>query len=105
MRRSYGIDNEAGKTILGNLNGYLEYGVVAHMRRALQHGATKAELLGLKAKVEEAKKPTPPVTQKRTTRRVAKPVTVIAPPPAAPPAPRGPCVEVIRGLTRVTECF
>ncbi len=67
-------------------------------------GATKAELLGLKAKVEEAKKPAP-VAQKRTTRRVAKPVTVIAPPPAAPPAPRGPCVEVIRGLTRVTECF
>ncbi len=67
-------------------------------------GATKTELLGLKARVEEAKKPTPEVAKRRTVRR-AKPVTVIAPPPAAPPAPRGPCVEVIRGLTRVTECF
>jgi len=68
-------------------------------------GATKAELLGLKAKVEETKKPAAPVAQKRTTRRVAKPVSVIAPPPAQPPEPRGPCVEVIRGLNRVTECF
>lgn len=67
-------------------------------------GATKAELLGLKAKVEEAKKPTP-VAQKSTPRRRAKPVAVIAPPPAQPPAPRGPCVEVVRGLNRVTECF
>ncbi len=63
------------------------------------NGATKDELLGLaKAKVAIAQ---PPVVR----RRAPQPVTIVPAAPAAPPPPRGPCVEVIRGLNRVTECF
>lgn len=60
-------------------------------------GATKSELLGLAKAVPEAAKPAAP---KRVvvTRVAAVPQTV------APVSARN-CVEVIRGLSKVTECF
>lgn len=70
-------------------------------------GATKAELLGLK-RVPEVPKPAPVRTVR--ARRVIPPPTVApAPAPvvavAAPPAKPLVCVDVIRGLNKVTECF
>ena len=62
-------------------------------------GATKAELLGL-ARVEPAKPAaSEPVAAPR--RAAPRPAVVVA----AVPAPRVNCVEVIRGLSKVTECF
>lgn len=62
-------------------------------------GATKAELLGM-SKVEPVKpaasEPAPAVR-----RAVSRPAVVVA----AAPTPRSNCVEVIRGLSKVTECF
>jgi pilus assembly protein CpaB len=59
-------------------------------------GATKAELLGLKTvAVVEPAKPAPAV------RRTAPRAPVVATVPAAPRQ----CVDVIRGLSKVTECF
>lgn len=65
-------------------------------------GATKAELLGQKKApaVEEAIAPAKPV---RRYKPVA-PAPKIALAPLAPIAPKN-CVEVIRGLSKVTECF
>ncbi|ABD68542.1 Flp pilus assembly CpaB [Rhodoferax ferrireducens T118] len=62
-------------------------------------GATKAELLGL-AKSEPAK---PAVTPLAPARHVVR--RVVAPAVAAAPAPSKNCVEIIRGLSKVTECF
>jgi pilus assembly protein CpaB len=69
------------------------------LKMAGTDGATKATLLNtppepiVTAKVEPAKPP--PVVKK-------KPVTVAT---APEPAPRSNCVEVIRGITRASECF
>jgi pilus assembly protein CpaB len=59
-------------------------------------GATKQLLLGAKAAPEPPPAP-PPV-------RVAARRTVPTAAPAAPAAPKQ-CVEIIRGLNKVTECF
>jgi len=73
-------------------------------------GATKAQLLGLKA-VAAAPSAAAPATAapKPVVRRAAAAPKPVAEPVAAappPPAPRNTnCVEVIRGLSRVTECF
>lgn len=62
-------------------------------------GATKAELLGL-AKPEPAKPAvSAPAPARRAARRAAAPIVA-----TAPVAPKN-CVEVIRGLSKVTECF
>lgn len=67
-------------------------------------GVTKAELLGLK----EAPRPAPPPAPVAVPVRMAPRHAAVAP---APPAPvvvvphRTDCVEVIRGLSKVTECF
>lgn len=71
----------------------------ADPRRAASSGATKAELLGLPA--------APAIVP------VAEPVRHVVPRPVGAAAPRLPalvpvrtdCVEVIRGLSKVTECF
>ena len=62
-------------------------------------GATKAELLGL-AKPEAAK---PAVTPLAPARRVVR--RVVAPAVAVAPVASKNCVEIIRGLSKVTECF
>ncbi|HEY9065137.1 MAG TPA: Flp pilus assembly protein CpaB [Burkholderiaceae bacterium] len=62
-------------------------------------GATKAELLGLVRSLPEPAKPAASAPAPR--RNVSRPVTVAT----ATPAPRVNCVEVIRGLSKVTECF
>ncbi|WPC67761.1 Flp pilus assembly protein CpaB [Rhodoferax ferrireducens] len=62
-------------------------------------GATKAELLGL-AKPEAAK---PAVAPLAPARRVVR--RVVAPAVAAAPVASKNCVEIIRGLSKVTECF
>ena len=67
---------------------------------ALGGGATKAELLGLKAEVE-VPKPAAPAPATPMRRAAPRPLVVVA---AAPAAPQN-CVEVIRGLSKVTECF
>lgn len=64
-------------------------------------GVTKAELLGLKEEAAPAPAPAP-------VRRAAAPKPVAATVAKAEPAPVARptnCVEVIRGLTKVTECF
>src|SRR6202008_3706916 len=58
-------------------------------------GATKAELLGMKAEPEPAK----PAASAPAP--VARRGVVVA----TAPVPRTNCVEVIRGLSKVTECF
>lgn len=63
-------------------------------------GATKAALLGLKAQAVPASAPAPapalhPVAVRRAA-PVASPVAAVS---------RGSCVELIRGLDKVTECF
>lgn len=69
-------------------------------------GATKAELLGT-ARVET---PVPPpsapaaVTVRRPSPRPAMPLPEPAPVVAEVAAPRT-CVEIVRGLSKVTECF
>jgi pilus assembly protein CpaB len=68
------------------------------LKMAGTDGATKAKLLNTppEAVVTAQAEPTkPPVVKK-------KPVTVAA---APQPAPRSNCVEVIRGITRASECF
>lgn len=62
-------------------------------------GATKAELLGL-AKPETAKPVVPTVAH--TRRATPRPIAVNVEPRAVTPKN---CVEVIRGLSKVTECF
>lgn len=69
-------------------------------------GATKAQLLGLKAVAASAPvasaPPTPAVrAAPSAVRRV--PARAASSPASAPS--KAPCVEVIRGLVRVTECF
>ena len=62
-------------------------------------GATKAELLGL-AKPEAAKPAVAPLAPaRRVVRRAAAPAVA-----TAPVASKN-CVEIIRGLSKVTECF
>ena len=63
-------------------------------------GATKAALLGLKAQAVPASAPAPaPAPHPVAVRRAAP----VASPMAA--VSRGSCVELIRGLDKVTECF
>ena len=59
-------------------------------------GATKSELLGMSKAEPETTKPAASAPAP-----VARRVVVVA----AVPAPRVNCVEVIRGLSKVTECF
>ena len=59
-------------------------------------GATKSELLGMSKAEPEPAKPAASAPAP-----VARRVVVVA----AVPAPRVNCVEVIRGLSKVTECF
>ena len=62
-------------------------------------GITKAELLGLAAPAP-APAPAPAAAPTPVVRRVAMPVV------AAAPAPRpSNCVDVIRGTSKVVECF
>ena len=65
-------------------------------------GATKAELLGMSRSEPEPAKPMASAPASAPVRRVvSRPVAVVA----AAPAVRGNCVEVIRGVSKVTECF
>lgn len=73
---------------------------------ALGSGVTKAELLGMAALEPEPAKtimaaPPPPAPARRAAPRAA---AVVAVAPLAP-AKSTNCVEVIRGLSKVTECF
>jgi len=61
-------------------------------------GATKAELLGLQRTAPE---PVKSASAPAARRVVSRPVVVVATAPVA----RANCVEVIRGLSKVTECF
>jgi pilus assembly protein CpaB len=67
-------------------------------------GATKAELLGWARREPEpvaTAAPTPkPVPRRQAVQRRETPVAAAAPVPA-----RAACVEIIRGLKKVTECF
>lgn len=67
-------------------------------------GATKAELLGVVRANPEVAKPAPAPVVRRAAPRAP---VVVAIAPAATPEAAGPrnCVEVIRGLSKVTECF
>ena len=70
-------------------------------------GVTKAELLGTARPEPEPAKPivaapAPPPPVRRAAPRA--PAAVVAVAPMAPAAPSN-CVEVIRGLSKVTECF
>jgi len=66
--------------------------------QAAGNGATKTEMLTGLPEAPAAPAPAPaPVAR---AARPRAPVTV-----AAAPAPNGNCVEVIRGLSKVTECF
>ncbi|MDO8778823.1 MAG: Flp pilus assembly protein CpaB [Burkholderiaceae bacterium] len=67
------------------------------------NGATKAELLGL-AKPEPAKPAASAVAAVVAPKRRAAP-RAAAPALAAAPAASRNCVEVIRGLSKATECF
>jgi pilus assembly protein CpaB len=79
-------------------------------------GITKSELLGT-AQAETAKAPAPRAAQPSRPARVTKPVTIpmdAAAPPESVAAPATPtaqaaaprtCVEIVRGLAKVTECF
>ena len=64
-------------------------------------GATKAELLGVSRIEAEPAKPSASAPAPAVRRAVTRPAVVVA----AAPAPRINCVEVIRGLSKVTECF
>ncbi|MEP6872778.1 MAG: Flp pilus assembly protein CpaB [Burkholderiales bacterium] len=64
-------------------------------------GATKAELLGLAKAEPEPAKPAASAPAPVARRAAARPATVVA----TVPTPRVNCVEVIRGLNKVTECF
>jgi len=66
-------------------------------------GATKAELLGMSRSEPEPAKPAASAAAPTPAARrvVSRPVAVVA----AAPAVRGNCVEVIRGVSKVTECF
>jgi pilus assembly protein CpaB len=73
-------------------------------------GATKAELLGLAKAEPELVKPAPaptPVVRRAAPRPAPRSPVILAVAPTATPEPAGPrnCVEVIRGLSKVTECF
>lgn len=64
-------------------------------------GVTKAELLGMAKPEPEAPKAAPPAPRRvAAAPRPAPPVVVVA----APTLPTH-CVEVIRGVNKVTECF
>ena len=65
---------------------------------AVTDGATKQLLLG--GRVEPEPTPVPPLLRVATRRTI--PAAVVA--PASPAAPKQ-CVEIIRGLNKVTECF
>jgi pilus assembly protein CpaB len=79
-------------------------------------GITKSELLGT-AQAEPVKAPAPRAVQASKPVRVVKPAPVhvpAAPPPEPAAAPATPtaqaaaprtCVEIVRGLAKVTECF
>ena len=78
---------------------------------ALGEGVTKAELLGTARPEPEPAKPivaapAPPPPVRAPARRAAPraAAAVVAVAPMAPAAPSN-CVEVIRGLSKVTECF
>jgi len=68
-----------------------------------QHGggATKAELLGMSRSEPEPVKAAASAPAPAPRRTVSRPATAVA----AAPMPRSNCVEVIRGLSKVTECF
>lgn len=75
-------------------------------------GVTKEELLGLRRPPPPVVAPPPPVVAAAPARPAPRPVRVAAPIPvaAANPAPAAPapattCVEIIRGPSKVTECF
>jgi len=84
--------------------------------RTATTGATKQELLGLSAAEAAPAKPTPVAraqkpTPSRATPALAPPEVKLADASPTPPAsalattaPR-PCVEIVRGLSKVTECF
>ena len=63
-------------------------------------GATKAELLGLSRAEPATASASAPAAVPAPRRAVSRPVTVVAAAPA-----RSNCVEVIRGVSKVTECF
>lgn len=65
---------------------------------AVTDGATKQLLLG--GRVEPEPAPVPPLLRVAARRTI--PAAVVAP---APPAAPKQCVEIIRGLNKVTECF
>ncbi|HJV62338.1 MAG TPA: Flp pilus assembly protein CpaB [Albitalea sp.] len=67
-------------------------------------GATKAMLLGLKPVVAAASAPLPSVMTSGTSHPAPRRVVKRAAPPA-PAAPRGDCVEIIRGPVKSIECF
>jgi len=62
------------------------------------NGATKAALLGLQARLEASPPAPAPAAAKPAPRRVAPAAPVVV-------AHRAGCVELIRGLDKVTECF
>lgn len=64
-------------------------------------GATKAELLGQARATPEPAKATASAPVRHTAPRVVPVAAVVA----AVPAPSRNCVEVIRGVNKVTECF
>jgi pilus assembly protein CpaB len=65
-------------------------------------GVTKQQLLhGEIEPVVAAAPPSKPPVRKPVPRRR----TVVAAPPAPAPAPQRECVEIVRGMTRYTECF
>jgi pilus assembly protein CpaB len=67
-------------------------------RVAATTGATKAQLLGLKPVAAVASAPAPRVMR--------RPAVKVAEAPIVQPPPRAfTCVDVIRGMQRVTECF
>lgn len=70
------------------------------VRLADTNGATKAQLLNMKDEPEA--KPTPAKPAPTVRRAVVRAAPKPAPAPASSPSN---CVEVIRGLNRVTECF
>ncbi len=69
-------------------------------RLAATSGATKAQLLGVKPGLATASAP----AARSVTRRAVVPRAASAPAAVPPPGSTN-CVEVIRGLSRVTECF
>jgi len=85
--------------------------------RTATTGATKNELLGMAQPPAVEAPPVKPAAPPRAPKPLAQrpPATAStaelkladagAAPPAAPATPARPCVEIVRGLTKVTECF